>query len=185
MNLQTNSVIKRRTMTKMVLTPSIIKMVHRLVEIDEMPKGLKIANRADLILFDSAWIAGVDYDEELFDDGDHQPKEDDENEDEDKSYEMVEEWDGMDANELAEIMDEPHGFNVPDETNRNEQPVVEQNNGKEVDDDDDNDDYEDSDADDVSLEINEEEDENNPTLHRTNRVRTPNPRYQHLQSKPT
>jgi hypothetical protein len=69
-------------------------MVHRLAEIDEMPKGLKIANRADLILFDSAWIAGVDYDEELFDDDDHQPNE--ENEDEEDSYEMLEEYDGID-----------------------------------------------------------------------------------------
>jgi hypothetical protein len=104
LHLQTNSVIKRRKLTKMVLTPSIIKMVHRFAEIDKMPKGPKIANRADLILFDSAWIAGVDYDEELFDDDDHQPNYDEENEDEDDSYEMIEEYDGMDENELAEIM---------------------------------------------------------------------------------
>jgi hypothetical protein len=62
LHLQMNSVITSHKLTKMVLTPSIIRMVHRLAEIDEMPKGLKIANRADLILFDSAWIAGVDYD---------------------------------------------------------------------------------------------------------------------------
>ena len=31
-----------------------------------MPNGLKIENRANLILFDSSLIAGVDYDEELF-----------------------------------------------------------------------------------------------------------------------
>jgi hypothetical protein len=54
LHLQMNSVITRHKLTKMVLTPSIIRMVHRLAEIDEMPKGLKIANRADLILFDSA-----------------------------------------------------------------------------------------------------------------------------------
>jgi hypothetical protein len=71
LHLQTNGVIKRRKLTKMVLTPSIIRMVHQPAEIDEMPKGLKIANRGDLILFDSAWIAGVDYDEDLFDDDDH------------------------------------------------------------------------------------------------------------------
>jgi hypothetical protein len=77
LHLQTNSVIKRRKMTKMVLTPRIIKMVHRLAEIDEIPG-------ADLIVFDSASIAGVDYDEELFDDDDRQLNEDDE-EDEDES----------------------------------------------------------------------------------------------------
>jgi hypothetical protein len=151
-------------------------MVHQLSEIDEMPKGLKIANRADLILFDSAWIAGVDYDEELFDDDGHQPNE--ENEDEEDSYEMLEEYDGMDENDLAEIMDEPHGFHVPEETNQNED--VEQNNNDEEVDDDDDEDYEDSDADDVSLGANDKEEENNLTLCRTNQVRTPNPRYQHL-----
>jgi hypothetical protein len=86
----------------------------------------------------------------------------------------------MDENDLAEIMDEPHGFHVPDETNRNEATVVDQTNDEEVDDDDDDEDYEDSDAEDVSLGANNEEEEVNSTLRRTNRVRTPNPRYQHL-----
>jgi hypothetical protein len=167
----------------MVLTPSIILMVHRLAELDEMPTGLKIANRGDLILFDSAWIAGVDYNEELFDDeDDHQPNEneneveDDSKGHEEDSYKRIEEYDGMDENNLAEIMDEPHGFHVPDETNRNEETVVDQT----VDEDDDGEDYEDSDAEDVSLVANDEEEEVNSTLRRTNRVRTPNPRYQHL-----
>jgi hypothetical protein len=30
--------------------------------------GLKITNRAIQVIFNSAWIEGVDYDEELFDD---------------------------------------------------------------------------------------------------------------------
>jgi hypothetical protein len=54
LHLQTNAVITRRQLTRMVLTPSIIRMVHQLAKLDKMPKGLKIANRADLILFDSA-----------------------------------------------------------------------------------------------------------------------------------
>jgi hypothetical protein len=78
-----------------------------------------------MTLFDSAWIEGVDYDQELFDDEDHQPNEH-ENEDEDDSDDLIEQYDGMDENELAEIIDEPHGFHVPDETNRNEETVVEQ-----------------------------------------------------------
>jgi hypothetical protein len=154
-----------------------------------MPKGLKIANRGDLILFDSAWIAGVNYDEELFDDNDHQPNENEnENEGEDDSsgheeedsYEIIDECDGMDENDLAEIMDEPHGFHVPDETNRNEATVVDQTNNEAVDDDDNDEDYEDSNAEDVSLVANDEEEEVNSTSRRTNQVRTPNPRYQHL-----
>jgi hypothetical protein len=124
-----------------------------------MPKGLYIANRTDLVLFDSAWIAGVDYDEELFDDTDHQPNEN-ENKEED-SDEILEEYDGMEVNDLAKIMDEPHGFHVPDETNGNEETVVEQNNDEDVDDDNDDKDYEDSDADDESLAANQEEEEVN------------------------
>eukprot|EP00957_Ditylum_brightwellii_P161251 12277818-Ditylum_brightwellii.AAC.1 len=33
-----------------------------------MPKGIKIANKANNILFDSAQIAGVDHEEQEFDD---------------------------------------------------------------------------------------------------------------------
>jgi hypothetical protein len=157
LHLQTNGVIKRRKLTKMVCTPSIIRMVHRLAEIAEMPKGFKIANRGDLILFNSDWIAGVDYDEELFDDDDHQPNENEKEEEDDStgneedSYEILDKYDGMDENDLAEIMDEPHGFHVPDETNRNEATVVDQTNDEEIDDDNDDKDYEDSEAEDVSL----------------------------------
>ena len=44
-------------------------MVHTLAELDDMPKGLKISGRTNDVLFDSAWIAGVDYDkDEDFDD---------------------------------------------------------------------------------------------------------------------
>jgi hypothetical protein len=88
LHLRMNSVITRCKLTKMVLTPSIIRMVvHRLAEIDEMPKGLKIANWADLIVFDSAWIAGVDYDAELFEDDDHQQPTDNEDGDSDEILE--------------------------------------------------------------------------------------------------
>jgi hypothetical protein len=80
LHLQTNAVITRRQLTKMVLTPSIIRVVHQLAKLDKMPIGLKIANRADLILFDSAWIAGVDYDLEFNNPTGNSPNE---NEDED------------------------------------------------------------------------------------------------------
>jgi hypothetical protein len=42
-----------------------------------MPKGLKIANRANQVLFDSAWITGVDYDDDLFNDQDYDDQEED------------------------------------------------------------------------------------------------------------
>eukprot|EP00957_Ditylum_brightwellii_P076383 5805448-Ditylum_brightwellii.AAC.1 len=47
---------------------------------DNMPKGLKITNRAGIILFNSASIAGLDYYEDLFDDDDYTSDEDGKNE---------------------------------------------------------------------------------------------------------
>ena len=65
LHLQTNKVVHLRKCTAMPLTPSIIKQVHKIAEMENMPKGLKIRNRANQILFDSAWIAGVNYKKEL------------------------------------------------------------------------------------------------------------------------
>jgi hypothetical protein len=123
LHLPTNSVIKRRKLTKIVLTPSIIRMVHRLAEIDNMPKGLKIANRADIIIFNSAWIAGVDYDEELFDDDNHQPNEH-ENEDEDDSDDLSEEYDGMDENGLAKSSMSHTAFMYPTKQIGTKKPLL-------------------------------------------------------------
>jgi hypothetical protein len=36
---------------------------HQLAVLDDMPLGLQITNRANNVIFDTAWIAGVDYDE--------------------------------------------------------------------------------------------------------------------------
>jgi hypothetical protein len=44
LHLQTNGVVKHRTMTKISIIPSIIKQVHALAVLDEMPEGLKITN---------------------------------------------------------------------------------------------------------------------------------------------
>jgi hypothetical protein len=45
-----------------------VKQVNTLAQTEDMPAGLKIANRTGQIFYDSAWIPGVDYDEEQFDD---------------------------------------------------------------------------------------------------------------------
>ncbi len=65
--------------TPILITPAIIKMVHRIAEKDGMPKGLKITNHTGKVLYDSTWIAGVDYDEDEFEDEDY-----DSNSDEDE-----------------------------------------------------------------------------------------------------
>ena len=46
----------------------MIKQVHALTNMDDMLQGLKITNKTNNIILDSAWIAGVHYDEEYFKD---------------------------------------------------------------------------------------------------------------------
>ena len=111
MHLPTNAVILRRRVTAIPITPSIIMQVHRIAEREGMPKGLKVHNRFGTLLYDSAWIAGVDYNEEQFDDDDYDeqydeqgtPIEQDEVENE-QDEELEEElYDEIDQNEIDDI----------------------------------------------------------------------------------
>jgi hypothetical protein len=174
LQLQTNAVVKRRTLTKIPITPSIIKQVHALAELDEMPEGLKIINRANHVIFDSAWIAEVDYDEDLFDDDDHNEEEEEEEEEEDgddneDNEEDEEDYDEMDENNLAEILQEPNEFQVPHETEEpeNEHEIVfeEASNAGELQEeeeffeDDEDETYEPANEEDISLEADDEDGE--------------------------
>ena len=67
LHLQTNKVVKHQNLTKMPITMSIIKQVHALTTLDDMPQGLRIKKWAKNLIFDSALISGVDYYEEEFD----------------------------------------------------------------------------------------------------------------------
>jgi hypothetical protein len=60
--------IARCCITPILITPAIIKMVHCIAKKDGMPKGLKITNHTGQVLYNSTWIAGVDYDEDEFED---------------------------------------------------------------------------------------------------------------------
>ncbi|KAI2512474.1 Reverse transcriptase (RNA-dependent DNA polymerase) [Fragilaria crotonensis] len=57
-----------RNITPVPITPAIVSQVHTLAQAEDMPAGLKIENRTGQIFYDSAWIPGVDYDDEQFDD---------------------------------------------------------------------------------------------------------------------
>jgi hypothetical protein len=200
LHLQTNQVVKRRKLTKIPMPPSIIKQVHALAVLDDMPLGLKITNRANNVIFDTAWIAGVDYDEEEFDDDNYEEDiddNDDYNEDEEENY------DEMDANELADILQEqPNEFPVPNEiedeeevfeepANEAEDPnedAEEPANEAEDPNEDEDEDYEPNDDDfqeDISLEADDEdgEQEDNQGIRRSNRVRIPPQGHQHLQAR--
>jgi hypothetical protein len=111
LHLQTNKVVKQRNLTKIPITPSIIKQVHALAELEEMPKGLKITNRANQVIFNSAWIAGVDYNEDIFDDDDHNEEDDDDDNEDDNEEE--ENYDKRDKNDLADILQQPNEIPSP------------------------------------------------------------------------
>ena len=86
-----------------------------------MPAGLKIHSKTQILLWDSAWIAGVDYDEETFEpivdedgnvDGTFDPEDedsdDDDSEEEDRiEDEFEEEFDPVSQEELQELENNP------------------------------------------------------------------------------
>ena len=158
--------------------------MHALATLDNMPLGLKIKNRANHIIFDSAWIAGVDYDEEEFEDEEYDEEEEsDDNADDD-------EYDEMDENELADIIQEPNEFQIPHETEPEQEIVFEEADDADeaLFEDYDDEDFEHENEEDVPLEADdedgeeEEHEEGNQGLRRTGRVRVPPRRYQHLQT---
>jgi hypothetical protein len=73
-------------LTPIPITPAIIKQVNRIAKMGGMPKGLKITNHTGQVLYDSAWIAGVEYDEDEIEDQDYQEEQD---EDDDSNYTMT------------------------------------------------------------------------------------------------
>jgi hypothetical protein len=173
---------------------------------DKMPVGLKITNRANNVIFDSAWIAGVDYDEDEFEDDEYDEDEDDNGvEEEDDDYN--DDYDEMDENELADILqeqtaqipNEPEEPEAEPEEQEAEQPeeqeaeheiVFEATNDAESENEELFEDYDDGeyvpdDEEDISLEADDDdgEEEDNQGKRRTGRVRVPPQSWQHLQAR--
>jgi hypothetical protein len=61
LHLPTNQVITRRNITKILITKAIQDQVADLAIAEDMPQGLKITSKTDTVIYDSSWIAGVDY----------------------------------------------------------------------------------------------------------------------------
>jgi hypothetical protein len=68
LDLNTGYTIKRRSITQVPITNNIIGLVHKLADADGIKEGLKITNKSNVILYDSSWIAGMDYVDEEYDD---------------------------------------------------------------------------------------------------------------------
>ena len=98
-NLATQSVITRRRVTELPVTPNVIRTVEAIADAQKQ-KGLRIKTRQGLVLYDSSWIAGVDY------------AENDNEEDDDEDYtEEEQEGDDDDEDELQESV-----YTTEDET---------------------------------------------------------------------
>ncbi|KAI2506113.1 Reverse transcriptase (RNA-dependent DNA polymerase) [Fragilaria crotonensis] len=110
LHLPTNSIITRRNITSVPITPAIVSQVHTLAQAEDMPAGLKIENRTGQIFYDSAWIPGVDYDEEQFDDDlDDENFEHEEDQDDDPNDQLPEgqyDYDDGDDDDLLDYEDD-------------------------------------------------------------------------------
>ena len=63
LHLQTNSVITRNCVTPALITHTIINQLHYIADMEGTHSGIKFSNRTGIILYDSAWIAEMDYSE--------------------------------------------------------------------------------------------------------------------------
>ncbi len=107
---QTKKLITRCKVFQLPITPGVIQQVHLLAEQDGQPEGLKITNKSGHLLYDHAWIAGVDYNEGEFEDSDYQP----DSEYSSGSNDNNDHYDEMDPNEIAELA-EPHEYKQQNE----------------------------------------------------------------------
>jgi hypothetical protein len=85
--------------------------VHAIAEQEGMPDGLKITNKAGIILYDSSWLPGVDYD----DDEEYQApatvNSDEESDEDEVDLDDEQYYDRVDPDELADLLDDqvhPH-----------------------------------------------------------------------------
>jgi hypothetical protein len=75
LNLDTGKIITRRNIRPVPVTNQIINRVHELADADGM-KHLRVTDKYDNKLLPAAWLAGVDYDENLDDEEDYDPTND-------------------------------------------------------------------------------------------------------------
>ena len=119
LHLQTNQTVVRRMVTPVPMSPAIIHQIHTIAQHEGMLKGLKISNRFSNILFDSALIVGVDYDDEE-DFGDEFYEQENSDSEDNNLYDEV--YDEIDPNELSDLIpqhtvDNEENTEIEDEEN--------------------------------------------------------------------
>ncbi|KAG7371066.1 reverse transcriptase RNA-dependent DNA polymerase [Nitzschia inconspicua] len=121
LHIATNRVITRRQVTPLPITPAVIKAVHQLAEDQGMPPGLKITSRNGPLLYDSAWIAGVDYDEEAFEDEDDETYKESDDDQSASNDEMNPETIYENANDLQIEQEEESNPDTDEEENEEDE----------------------------------------------------------------
>ena len=107
LHLATGEVITRTHVTPVPITQSAIDAVNAMAA-HEGFKGLQLLSKTGQILYDSAWIAGVDYDDdESYNNNDAADDEDNES---------LHYHDEVDPNELADIMEDAQDQDVQQDT---------------------------------------------------------------------
>ena len=76
-----------------------------------MPSGINISNRTGLILYDSAWISGVDYSEDYDYENEFENESGDEEDDDTESSDFLTEDEyligNVDPNKVEDILEDP------------------------------------------------------------------------------
>jgi hypothetical protein len=123
------------------ISPMIIKQVDHIAPMDGMPTALKITNHTSQVLYDSAWIAGVEYDEDEIEDQDYEEEEDkdddsdyttDSGDDDDDDDDDNHQYDEMDPDKVAALA-EPLALQSDDEDEAQDEVELQDDNEEEAD----------------------------------------------------
>jgi hypothetical protein len=104
LDLRTGCTLTRRTVTMIPITQNIIDLVLDMANNDKMPDGIKIESKSGTTIYDSSWIAGVDYEYDNNDIDNNDEYDDNDNNDEYDDIDNNDEYDDVDPNDLAEIL---------------------------------------------------------------------------------
>ena len=120
LDLRTNSLITRPKVTPLPITQPVIDVVHGIAEREGCPKGLQLTTRNKTVLYDSSWIAGVDY---AIQDPEDEGEEEENNEDE-PDQEADENMDEIDPEEVEEEANPNDVIEDIEDENEPEEPVI-------------------------------------------------------------
>ena len=113
LHLPTNKIIIRRNITPMPITKAIVNTVETIAKNEGMPSGLKIVSKTDNILYDSAWIAGVD--DQM---NNHNATNYNNDQDQDQDYMHPDDIEGMGNAKHQTILPNTNNETVEPETNK-------------------------------------------------------------------